>query len=335
MQVPQGHPAECDLLSFLKNAQTQIQHKLTEELLALRGIKFQFAVELELRKDASNGTDVLTVGVFRAKQIVLLQAHTIPQALHDAFPGLLRKLKNFTNESSGWVVRLVTKLLLDVARYQPLHGGSYLPLPAAVQSKKASTNVKNIDGDCLRWSLRAVLFPADNNPQRPSKYPTEDGLNFTRVSALTPLAQLDRVDQENHLAIHVYAWEDGGVVIYQFSRNEVDCGIKLFLVTKNVQHHYTWIKDINRLLYHQSKHTNRLYFCECCLHSFTREDLLEKHKPDCRGLNQAAVAIEMPKPGTDQIKIRFENDHEQLKAPYIIYVYAAFKTVIPKIQGPR
>ena len=112
----------------------------------------------------------------------------------------------------------------------------------------------------------------------------------------------------------------------------MDRRINLFLVTKGEQHHYTWIKDLNRLLNHQSKHTNRLYFCERCLHGFTRQDLLEEHKPDCLGINQAAVAIEMPKPGTEQAKISFENHHKQLKAPYIIY--ADFESLIPKIEGP-
>ena len=190
MQVPQGHPAERDLLSCLKSAQTNIQGKLTEELSAPRRVKFQLAVEIELRKDRSNGTEVITVpvSVFRTKRIALLQPHDIPQALHEAFPRLLRRLKNFTNEGSGWVVNPVTKLWLDVARDQPLRGGSYLPLPAAVKNKKAIVNVKNKDDACLCWSLRPALFPADKNPQRPSKYPPEDGLNFTEVSTPTPLS---------------------------------------------------------------------------------------------------------------------------------------------------
>ena len=122
MRVPQGHPVERDLTFLLESAQTHIQHKLTEELLALRGVKFQLAVEEELRKDALNGTEVLTVPVFHTKQIALLQAHEIPQAIHEAFPGLIRRLGNFTNEGSGCVVNRVTKLWLDIARYQPLCG---------------------------------------------------------------------------------------------------------------------------------------------------------------------------------------------------------------------
>ena len=56
--------------------------------------------------------------------------------------------------------------------------------------------------------------------------------------------------------------------------------------------------------------------------------MLAKHKPNCRGINQAAAAIEMPKPGE---KISYRNHQKQLKAPYIIY--ADFESLIPKIEG--
>ena len=39
----------------------------------------------------------------------------------------------------------VQTLWLDISRYQPLRGGSYIPLPAAVRSKKVVINVKNRD----------------------------------------------------------------------------------------------------------------------------------------------------------------------------------------------
>ena len=126
-----------------------------------------------------------------------------------------------------------------------------------------------------------------------------------------PLTQLKYVERLNHLAINVYGWEDGGVVILRLSRQEVDRRINLFFATKGMQHHYTWIKDLNRLLNQQSKNAHRLHFCERCLHGFTREDLPEKHKLHCQGINHAAVAIEMPKPGTDQAKTRFRNYHKQ------------------------
>ena len=201
----------------------------------------------------------------------------------------------------------MTKVWLDITHYQPLSGGSYFPLPTAVKDKKAIINVKNKDDKCLGWSLRAALFPPKDQVDRTSNYPTKDGLNFKGVNTPTPLNQLDLAGRQNHLAI------------YWLSRQEVDCRVNLFLVTKDEPHHYTWIKDLNRLLNKQSKDTHRLYFCERCLHGFTREDLLEEHKHDCRGINQAAVAIEMPEPSTYKAKIRFEDHHKQLKTPYVIY----------------
>ena len=80
--MPQRHPSERDWTSVLKSAQTHTQRKLTEEVLDLRRLMFQLAVEVELQKVAANGTEVLTVPVFRTKQIALLQAYEIPQALH-------------------------------------------------------------------------------------------------------------------------------------------------------------------------------------------------------------------------------------------------------------
>ena len=87
---------------------------------------------------------------------------------------------------------------------------------------------------------------------------------------------------------------------------------------------------MNRLLYDQTKHKQRKHFCERCLHGFTQLDLLEKHTLDCRGVNQAAVAIEMPEP---RERITFYNYRKHLKAPCIIY--ADLESIIRKIQGPN
>lgn len=59
------------------------------------------------------------------------------------------------------------------------------------------------------------------------------------------------------------------------------------------------------------------------------EDLLEVHKPECHGIGQTVVSVEMP----EENKLCFQNWHKQLLAPYI--VYADFKTVTFKIEGPE
>ena len=106
--------------------------------------------------------------------------------------------------------------------------------------------------------------------------------------------------------------------------------INLLLIEKAGKFHYTWIKNLNRLLYDQSKHKERKHFCERCLHGYTRKDLLEAHRPDCRGIGQTAVRVEMPEKGKN--KVFFQNHHKQLPVPFIIY--ADSEALTTKVRGP-
>ena len=187
-------------------------------------------------------------------------------------------------------------------------------------------NVKNGDDHCLRWALRSALFQAAKDPQRPAKYPTEDGLDFTGIEAPTPISQIGMVERQNNLAINVFGW-DKGVIAHRLSKQPED----MLLIEKAGKFHYTWIKNLNRLLYDQSKHREKKHFCERCLHGYSREDLLEDHKPECQGIGQTAARVEMPEEGKN--KFTFQNHHKQLPAPYIIY--ADFEALTTKVEGPE
>ena len=219
MNVPQGHPLGADPRAFLDDARPQIRKKLTEEVVALKGVKFQLALKVSLRKDRPDGAEEYTDPVLRHKQETLLGASELTrrETLDKAFPHILELLEKWTQRGSGWAVDRVETVWLDIARYQPLRGGSYIPLPAAVKNKKAVVNVKNKDDHCLRWALRSALFPAAKNPQRPTKYSVQDGLDLGGVDAPMPVSQILKVERQNNLAINVFGW-DKGVIVYQSSK---------------------------------------------------------------------------------------------------------------------
>ena len=328
MSVPEGY---VDPRAFLDHVRPQIYSKLAEEILDLKGVKFQLSLQLNLRKEKQSGVEEYTDPVLRHKQEAVLQASEIDKALDSGIPTILETLEKWTHRGSGWAVDNVKTLWLDIARYQPLKGGSYIPLPAAVGTKKAVINVKNKDDNCLRWALRSALFPAERNADRPSQYPKDDGLNFEGINTPTPISQIQKVEKLNNLAINVFGWNQKEVIIHRLSQRNGDVPrINLLLIEKSDKFHYTWIKSLSRLLYDQSKHRSRKHFCERCLHGYTREDLLEAHKPECHGINKTAVRVEMPEKGKN--KLSFQNHHKQLPAPYIIY--ADFEALTTKIEGP-
>ena len=123
---------------------------------------------------------------------------------------------------------------VNVARYQPLCGGTYLDLPQKLKSKKAIINVQNRDNECLKWALRAALFPptGGKDPQRPSKFPVVDGINYEGIDFPTPVKQIDKLEAQNRsLAACVFGWENNRVIVHRISKKEAKVSrINLMLI---------------------------------------------------------------------------------------------------------
>lgn len=163
--------------------------------------------------------------------------------------------------------------------------------------------------------------------QRPTEYPTQDGLTFEGIEAPIPISQIHKLDKQNNLWLGWDRW----VIIHHLNKQPEDMPrINMLLIEKAGRFHYTWIKDINQLFNHLFKNCQRKPFCERCLHGYIREDLLEAHKTECRGTGQTAVRLEMPEEGRN--KLTFQNHHKQLPAPYIIN--ADFDALITKNRRP-
>ena len=103
--------------------------------------------------------------------------------------------------------------------------------------------------------------------------------------------------------------------------------INLMLTKQGENTHYSLVKRLSALLFDQSKNCNSKHFCERCLHGYSRRDLLERHKPECKGLMKSPTRTDMPKQGEN--KMSFANYHKQMNAPYV--VYADFECLVRKI----
>jgi len=167
---------------------------------------------------------------------------------------------------SGWEVERITIAYVNVAHYQPLWGGTYLPLPAYLAKKKAIINVQSRDNECLKWALRAALFPPKNgkDPQRPSKYPINDGINYDFP---TPVKQIDKLEAQNrNLAINVFGWENNRVSVHRVSKKEANVPrINLMLIGSEMIQHYCYVKRVSALLFDQTKDKHAKHFCMMCL----------------------------------------------------------------------
>ena len=149
---------------------------------------------------------------FNRMQPAILNEHnvdTLYHLLNQFIDEVKDEIEAWSQRGSGWIMDEILEAFINVAQYRPLRGGSFMPLSKKLQNKKAIINVQNRDNHCLRWALRAALFPAPRgaNVARTSCYPTEDGLNFTGIDFPTPVWQIDKLERQNqNLAINVFGW---------------------------------------------------------------------------------------------------------------------------------
>ena len=107
-------------------------------------------------------------------------------------------IENFTNqEGTGAAVNKCIKLYLNIAKYEPLKGSSYMPLPNKIANKKAVINVKNDDNRCIEWALKSALYPVKNNVSNKYTY-TKYDLNLEGIVDFpTPVSQISKVEKQN------------------------------------------------------------------------------------------------------------------------------------------
>ena len=92
MDIPEGHPEGVDVRAFMQKVEPRIHNKLEAETLALNGVKFQLALQVQHRKDNPDGSEDNTDPVLRHKQEALVQASEINEDLIRAISYLLQLL---------------------------------------------------------------------------------------------------------------------------------------------------------------------------------------------------------------------------------------------------
>ena len=169
--------------------------------------------------------------------------------------------------------------------------------------------MKNRDNECLKWALRAALFPPKNgrHAQRPSIYPVNDGMDYEGIDFPTLVKQIDKLEaQKENLAINVFGWKDDHVEIHRVSERREEKNVKLvnlLLIEKGMNQHCCWIKRESALLF-DKKMNHKTFYRMMCLTRFSREHMLLEHKKYCNGVNGRPTRIVMPEEGKNTLSFQ-------------------------------
>ena len=169
---------------------------------------------------------------------------------------MLKRFNNASEEAklrgSGWSEGRLLEIKLKQAKYSPIVGKLYVPLPRALVLKRAVLNMKNDDNKCFMWCVLAKLFPVKEHGERASYYTKHvKHLKFDGIHFPVSIDQIDQFENQNKLTIKPYGWtEERQLFPIRISKkapsicDSLDSHIDLLLI----DNHYTLIRSISRLI---------------------------------------------------------------------------------------
>ena len=326
-------------LAFLTDAKPAIINIFNSN----RNIKTALYLHCLMVRMAITGELIKKEFAFHSKDLKLVLEETDESELYNEMVEEIEEeiQKVQDAEGSGWQFLKVIKLVLHTTRWEPLYGGSYIPLDPYLANKKALINMQNEDDKCFMWSVLRALYPKDTNPQRIDNdlKSKQNSINMKGIHYPVNLKAIDRFETQNpNISISVVGYNKENLVhpIRISKYTGCDHDITLLLLKEAVKGengeieektHYTLVKNKSALIASQiNNHKGSRHICLNCFNSFNSPETLKTHKEYC--YENESVKINMPPPGTF---LRFKNFLHSEKAPFA--VYADFESLIKPMDN--
>ena len=320
---------------FLEQANNDICGVISNELNDRKALKFYLTVNLELERTSVDGGVTTTTPYLHSLPCVVLESSDLDEQFQSASQRIKSLLETFEGEGSGFSLRSIKECTVNIATYDVIGGSSFVELPAYVQNKKATVNVKNADEFCFLYCLSYVRKPLNSgNPNRAFHYKKDlknfnlDGLKFP-----LPIKQISKFEKQNpDFSVNVYAVDEmkeksrknkvNLFPIYTSPHRNRQHHANLLLIRSGKQSHYVVITSLSKLLAGRTAERNKAFVCRYCQYAFKQEHSLAAHEEMCS--QHPAQKTVYPTPGENIMK--FKNFGNSLEVPSTIY--ADFETLV-------
>ncbi|KYN09457.1 hypothetical protein ALC57_18430, partial [Trachymyrmex cornetzi] len=251
---------------------------------------------------------------------------------------ILAALEEFQERDSGWALSRISNLIVNVNKFNPMHAGCWVELPREIMLKKAVINVRSMDNACFAWLVVAALYPAENNVHRKSSYPDYTTvLKLEGIEFPVTLKQITKFEFLNDISINVFTKRERGgkndgneIVPLRFTKEKKEKHVNLLYLQdlrrndENVIGHFTWIKNLSRLIGSELSKSRKKKHCDRCLHYFPTSEKLSLHTVDCTTTNECAIIL--PNENDKWLSFRGYNKKERL----LFVVYADLECILVK-----
>jgi hypothetical protein len=273
---------------------------------------------------------------FTSDPTIVLNVGQVKKLIDDTKTNLQHWISEQELRETGWVYAWIEAVSMNVSRYQPLRGGSYVELDDYLKNKKCCINIKNTDNKCIMYSI-LYYFHKDElkkDPQRVSKYNKYlKDFDWSSIKFPVEVNHVDKIEKLVGKPINVYGYSDKRVFPLRITKIVSEEVINLLLLDNK---HYVYVSKMDVLVSPNQRGedgthlTKKSWVCANCLHCFSSQERLTKHRTNGCDMFEP-TKTELPKmikteDGWEKPCITFKHHTRKFKAPVVIY--ADFETLI-------
>lgn len=277
--------SRLDVKSFLLEARPLFIEKVKDSLNEYNAIKVNTELAAEyiiVKKD----TEENEVKYFNTKNEALFRSDI--ESLENWYSEnvldpILYQIAEFEHKGSGWTLKAVLSLTVNLNKHEPMQGSSYIQLPDDLVKKKACVNLKNNDNQCFKWAILCALYSTDDNRPLCIDYykQYEHLLNFKGIEFPVTLSAVRKFEKQNDVSVNVFVLKKSGnthkVSTGHLTSSYKEKHVNLLLLQNYyvnessskesdippLKFHYVWIKSLSRLVSMQlNAHKGKCYICD-------------------------------------------------------------------------
>ena len=158
----------------------------------------------------------------------------------------------FSTGGSGFVVQKIDLLDININKFKPTRGSSYIATPSALVGNHFLLNIRNNDNKCFAYSVLAALYPENKNRERQNNYkPNLHKLNLDNIEFPMPLTDVPKFEKQNNIGINVFGFEKNKILPLYLSKIKTQKIIPLQLLTDGLTSHYCLITNFHAFMARQ------------------------------------------------------------------------------------
>ena len=177
----------------------------------MKGIKFSMNLQITFYKQKDANLYEYKTAYFQSKPQILINNISINESYDIAKHQILNFIAQWISHGSGWIISSVDNLYINIIKYEPLKGSSYIELPKELRnSSKGLINIQNKDNKCFLYCHIRYLNPQNKYPQRVKKSDKSfiNKLNYNGIEFPVNINQYNKIEIQNNININVFAYEN-------------------------------------------------------------------------------------------------------------------------------